>query len=265
MSVTQSATPTLFLSHGSPAFALADLPVTSFWETLPAWLQPLPAAVLCISAHWETANPRLSGITAPRKIQHDFYGFPPALYELRWPDGAESAPEIADTILGSLADAGIKTEVEDRRPLDHGVWVPLLRAWPEAPVPVIQLSLCPRQGAHWHWRFGEALAPLRRRGVLILGSGGIVHNLACLDWDNVEASPPDWAVEFMAALEPAILSRDEAYLCRPWALPNGRTAVPTLEHYLPLLVALAAGGDRVERLHATWTHGSLGCHAYAGW
>ncbi len=263
MSDTHTAQPALFLSHGSPAFALADLPVTRFWETLPTWLQPPPSAVLCISAHWETAAPRLSGVSAPRSIQHDFYGFPQPLYELRWPDGADSAQSVADAVLAALAAAGIQTELDDRRPLDHGVWSPLQRAWPEAPVPVLQLSLCPSQGAHWHWRLGEALAPLRWQGALVIGSGGVVHNLARLDWDDAEAPPPSWAVEFMAALEPAILARNQDLLCRPWTLPSGREAVPTPEHYLPLLVALGAGGDQVERLHASWTHGSLGCHAYA--
>jgi len=256
-------TPTAFISHGSPAFALADLPVTRFWESLPQVLSPLPQALLCVSAHWDTGAPTLAGIAAPRRIQHDYYGFPPPLYTLTWPDTAGSGQAVAEAVRETLAAAGLAVALEDQRPLDHGVWIPLRRAWPSPPVPVLQLSLCTHRGADWHWQLGEALAPLRKQGIWLLGSGGPVHNLARLEWARVDAPPPLWASEFMAALEPALLARDRAVLCRPWALPNGREAVPTAEHYLPLLVALAAAGNGIEILHESWTHGSLACHAYA--
>jgi 4,5-DOPA dioxygenase extradiol len=179
-----------------------------------------------------------------------------------WPDAADSGQWVAEAVQGALAAAGLHVAAEDSRPLDHGVWSPLQRAWAEAPVPVLQLSLCPAAGADWHWRLGQALAPLRQQGVLIIGSGGVVHNLARLNWDDVQAEPPAWALAFMAALEPAILGREREVLTRPRSLPGGTEAVPTVEHYLPLLVSLGAGGEQIERLHDSWTHGSLGCHAY---
>lgn len=247
----------LFLAHGAPTFALEDNATTRFWVGLPDLLPEQPKAILCLSGHWETAESELSGSTA---IQHDYYGFPAELYRLDWP--LLSDEETVAWLQAELARLGIEATSKNR-PIDHGVWVPLKAAWPEPPFPVFQLSLCPGKGTHWHVELGRKLAPLREAGILVIGSGGICHNLGRIDWRAQENKATDWAAEFMQSIEEAIARKDIQALCEPEQLPHGREAVPTLDHYLPFLAILGMAGEaRLTQLHAGWGFGSLAMHSY---
>ena len=258
------AQPAVFVSHGAPTLLLEGGPTVEFLSRLGGELGR-PESVLCVSAHWETDAPAVSGATHPETI-HDFYGFPPALYEMRYP--APGAPELAEQIRMLLVDAGLGCAIDPTRGLDHGAWVPMLAMFPGADIPVTQLSLQSRRGPAHHLAVGRALAPLRKRGVLILGSGSAIHNLRDLRRD---AGPPDpWAAEFADWLDRAVESgaRDELVGYRERA-PNGARAHPTDEHFLPLFVALGAGtggaggAGKGRQLHGAFSHGNLGMHAYA--
>ena len=255
--------PAWFLAHGSPLHLLGDQPVRLFWQQLPQGLQRQPRAILCLSAHWLTRAPYLAGDVATPQIQYDFYGFPEALYHIQWP--LEGEPATAKWLKSLLQGLLPELEVFPDRPIDHGVWVPLLSAWPKPGFPIYQLSLCPERGTRWHLELGRRLAPLRAEGVLIIGSGGIVHNLARIDWQAKCGDPSPWAATFMQAIEAAIVQGDFEALCDPRSLPHGRDCVPTIEHYLPLLVVLGTctDGKQVRPLYKDWEYGSLALHSYA--
>lgn len=254
--------PVWFLSHGAPTFLTEPNRSTAFWSALGTALPPDLRAVLCISAHWESPLPALSGAVPQPAIQHDFHGFPAALYAQTWPTRGDAM--TGAWLREELAARGVPVAAVER-PFDHGLWVPFKFMWPEGPpCPVFQLSLSAREDPAWHLRLGEALAPLRAAGVLIVGSGGITHNLREIHWHAGEGQAATWATEFMAALEQALQEQDIDALCRPWDLPHGRRAHPSLEHYLPFLVALgAAGVQGMTPRHRNWLFGTLALHAYA--
>jgi 4,5-DOPA dioxygenase extradiol len=153
--------------------------------------------------------------------------------------------------------------VETARPLDHGVWVPLKTAWPEVDFPVYQLSLSLAHGLDNLWQMGQRLQALRDEGVLLVGSGGITHNLRALDWQAAEGEAVPWAAAFVAAVDEAIAMHDREKLCKPWQLPYGNECHPTLEHYAPLLFTLgAANGEQTIALHRAWMYGTFALHAY---
>lgn len=253
--------PALFLSHGAPTFMLEENATTRFWRSLSALLQEKPRAVLCVSAHWDAPQLRISGTLGRTGIQHDFYGFPKALYDIDW-EGREDN-ETAAWLIKRLRE--LKVDVlEESRPIDHGVWVPLKTMWPEPEFPVYQLSLNLLQGLDSHWDLGQRLRPLRDDGVLIIGSGGITHNLRALDWHAAGEAAEPWAAGFVEAVELAIAGNDRAALCKPWQLPYGKECHPTVEHYAPLLVTLgAADGEQVQTLHRSWMYGTFALNAYA--
>ena len=215
--------PVWFLSHGSPTFLTEPNRTTAFWTRLAPLVAPEVRAVLCISAHWDAPAPRLAGAVPHPAIQHDFYGFSPALYAQSWPAQGDAA--LGRWLRETLVAQGIPVLAEER-PFDHGVWLPFKYIWPAAPLPVFQLSLCVREGGPWHLALGEALAPLRQAGVLIVGSGGITHNLGEIHWHAPEGQAASWAVEFMTALEQTLEAGDREALCHPWTLPHGRRAIP---------------------------------------
>lgn len=254
------ALPSLFVSHGAPTLPLDTAsPARAFLSGLGRQL-PRPEALLVVSAHWETRQPSLSSAARPATI-HDFHGFPPALYQLRYP--APGAPALAGRAAGLLKAAGAAPLLDPGRGLDHGAWVPLLLAWPEADVPVVQLSVLAGGDAEAHLALGRALAPLRDEGVLILGSGGAVHNLGALSRGGGPA--PDWALAFEDWLVGAVEAGDEAALAA-WQddAPTARRAQPSDEHFLPLFVALGAGdGGPGRTLHRGFEHGSLSMAAFA--
>lgn len=250
--------PVIFLSHGSPMLVFEKIPARDFMAGLGAAL-PRPDAILCVSAHWTTEQPAVSGAERPETI-HDFYGFPDELYRLHYP--APGAPALAKRVCGSLAAAGLSCVIDPAYGLDHGAWNPLMLIYPEADLPVTQLSIQPQMGPAHHLALGRALAPLRRDGVLILATGGAVHNLRQFHVDREK--PAHWALSFDAWLSERIAAGDaEALVGYRRSRPDGELAHPTDEHLLPLFVAMGAGGGKGRALHRSFAHGSLSMAAYA--
>ncbi|WP_315811297.1 class III extradiol ring-cleavage dioxygenase [Bradyrhizobium sp. SZCCHNR2028] len=256
--------PSIFLSHGSPMLPLTDSAARDFLVGLGGSL-PRPKAILVISAHWETDIPTVNAVAANETI-HDFYGFPRELYQLRYP--APGAPDLAHAVAARLQAAGLPVGIDRARGLDHGAWVPLLLMYPQADIPVLQLSIQTERGPRHHLELGRALAPLREEGVLIIGSGSFTHNLGefrkrRLDIDD---PAPSWVVDFAdwvhnAAIEGRV---DDLVDYRRLA-PHARDNHPTDEHFLPLFAAMGAAGEggRVERLHNSANYGVLRMDVYA--
>jgi 4,5-DOPA dioxygenase extradiol len=219
---------------------------------------PRPREILAVSAHWDTDTPRVSTAAQPATI-HDFSGFPKALYEQRYP--APGAPQLAARVAKLLGDAGLACDTDAARGLDHGAWVPLKWMYPAADIPVTQLSVQSRRGAAHHHALGKALAPLRDDGVLILASGGIVHNLREIQWQARE--PVAWAQSFNDWMASGVRSGaiDELLEYRTRA-PDAVRSHPTDEHLEPFFVALGAGGLPARRLELGFTYGSLGMDSY---
>lgn len=253
--------PSLFLSHGSPMLAIEDSPTGRFLDHLGTRL-PQPRAILVASAHFVHARPTLTASSTPDTI-HDFGGFPETLYRIRYP--AAGAPALADQVASRLRDAGFAAQVDGHHGLDHGVWVPLRRMYPDAGIPVVALSVNPAQTAEWHYRIGLALAPLREQGVLVVGSGGFSHNLRALDWQHAHAAPYDWVATFTDALRDRLLAGDAEGAIDWTALPDAHRNHPTTEHLFPLYVALGAGGEGAtgRLLHRDVEMGGLALDAFA--
>lgn len=254
--------PALFVSHGSPMLILeTDAPAHVFLTQLAGRL-PRPRAVLVISAHWETAIPTVSAAASPETI-HDFYGFPAALYQRRYP--APGSPDTAARVVGLLEKAGLTATADPTRGLDHGAWAPLSLIWPQADVPALQLSVQPQADAAAHFALGRALRPLLDEGVLVLGSGSATHNLRALDWRGGGGPPADWSTGFAAWLTDRVIAGDAA-AAADWLnqSPEARKAHPTDDHFMPLPVAWGAAGTgaRGTLLHDSYMMGSLGMQAY---
>jgi 4,5-DOPA dioxygenase extradiol len=252
--------PALFVSHGSPMLALQDSPARRFLEGLGASL-PRPKAILAVSAHWETAGGPAVSLAAQPETIHDFGGFPRALFEMRYP--APGAPDVAERAAALLEAASIPVGRSSTRGLDHGAWVPLRLMYPDASIPVTQLSIVRGATPAQHERIGRALAPLREEGVLILASGSLTHNLYEFRGQPVDAPAPQWVSEFGAWIKSRLDADDRAALLDyRQAAPFARENHPTDEHLLPLFVALGAGGH-ASRLHTSFEHGVLAMDAYA--
>lgn len=256
--MSDSTLPTLFVSHGAPTLALDPAETGAAWQSLAGAL-PRPKAVLCVSAHWTTAAPMVSG-PARNPTIHDFHGFPAPLYQIAYP--APGDPALAERVARLLSGAGMSASIDRERGLDHGAWVPLRLMYPKADVPTVQLSVQPGRDAAWHYRMGEALTPLRGEGVLILASGGAVHNLREVTWQGGPA--PGWAQGFDEWLAAALAEGRTADLIDWRRAPHARQAQPTDEHFLPLFVALGAAGKgaRGERVHHGFTLGSMSMAAF---
>jgi len=254
--------PSLFLSHGAPTLPLTDTPARDFLSRLGGRL-PRPKVILVVSAHWETERPAVNAVEWNETI-HDFYGFPRALYDLRYP--APGSPQLADEVAARLRSAEFDCDIDRKRGLDHGAWVPLSLIYPAADIPVVQLSVQPRRGPEHHRRLGLALAPLREEGVLIVGSGSFTHDLSEFRGHGPNDPAPDWVNGFADWFDRALAEERVADLVayRDRAT-YARKNHPTEEHLLPLYVALgAAGADaRTERLHASTTYGVLRMDVYA--
>lgn len=223
--------PALFLGHGSPMNAIEDNEFSRAWWEIGRSLPP-PRAVLCISAHWERDGTCVTAMDRPKTL-HDFYGFPAALNEVRYP--ALGAPEVGRLVRDSVRGAAVGLDHEWG--LDHGAWSVLCHLYPLADVPVIQLSLDRNKDPLAHYELGKELKGLRDQGVLILGSGNIVHNLRTVAWEDTAY---DWAVEFDDRVKQLILARDHESLIDYRRFGQAaKLAVPTNEHYLPLLYVLA--------------------------
>ena len=254
--------PSLFISHGSPMMGLEDSSARRFLAALGAELGK-PKAILVASAHWETERLLVSAAERPATI-HDFYGFPPALYESRYE--APGAPDAARRAAELIEGAGMTAALDAARGLDHGAWVPLQLMYPEADVPVAQISIETHLGPRRQLDVGRALAPLRDEGVMIVGSGNLTHDLSALQRGAVDAAPPDWVADFADWVFDAVATDrlDDLVDYRRLA-PHGQRNHPAEDHFLPLFTALGAGGPggRGRRLHASYTYAVLAMDAYA--
>lgn len=254
-----SAAMSVFISHGSPMHALEPGAAGEAWKALGRRL-PRPRAILVSSAHWETSLPMLTGSPKPETI-HDFYNFPEPLYRLRYP--APGAPELARRAQTLLEQAGFAAAIEGCRGLDHGAWAPLLYVYPEADVPVVQISVQPALGPRHHFALGKALRPLTLDNILVVGSGHMTHNLR--DWARGGGKPEPYAREFAEWVKAKLSSRDvEALIDYRAQAPQGVRAHPTDEHFLPLFFALGAAPEdsRPERIFDAIDAGVLAMDAY---
>jgi 4,5-DOPA dioxygenase extradiol len=226
--------PALFLGHGNPMNAVADNDTTRAWSALGTSL-PRPAAILCVSAHWYRPGAAVTAMARPRTI-HDFGGFPRQLYEIQYP--AAGDPALAARVASLLAPEAVAMDQEWG--LDHGTWSVLVHLFPDADIPVVQLGIDESKDAAWHFDLARKLAPLREEGVLVMGSGNLVHNLHTYAWGRKGVAPLDWALRFEALARELMSAGDFAPLIAYEGL--GRDAMlsaPTPDHYLPLLYVLA--------------------------
>jgi 4,5-DOPA dioxygenase extradiol len=235
--------PTLFISHGSPMHAIDAGAAGEVWAGLTRHL-PKPKAVLIVTAHWESNLPMLSGNEKPAMI-YDFGGFPEALYKINYP--APGAPAIAAKAQALLKAAGFTAGIDGCRGFDHGTWVPLLKMYPEADVPVVQMSVQTMMHPRHHIDVGRALEPLSSEGVLIVGSGHLTHNLR--DWmqSRGQTAPAPYAQKFQSWVFERLAAHDVDALTRyRQEVPEASRAHPTEEHFMPLFVALGAAGEHAE-------------------
>jgi 4,5-DOPA dioxygenase extradiol len=229
-----TAMPTIFFGHGNPLNALLRNSYTEGWATVGASL-PTPTAILCVSAHWYFPGSAVTAMPQPRTI-HDFGGFPQELYQVQYP--APGSPELAQRVRELLAPLYVEMDQESWG-LDHGTWSVLRHVFPKADVPVVQLSIDETKPPEFHYQLAKHLAPLRDEGVLVIGSGNIVHNLHTYAWGRREVEPFDWAVRFENLAREVLQSGDDTPLIDYERL--GRDALlsaPTPDHYLPLLYVL---------------------------
>jgi len=250
--------PSLFISHGSPMLALEPGASGPALARLAAEL-PRPKAIVVVSAHWESQDLRVSSNPQPQ-TWHDFGGFPAALFAVQYP--APGQPELAEQVAQLLRADGLPAQLDDQRPFDHGVWVPLSLMYPQADIPVVQVSLPSRLGPALQTQVGHALSSLRQQGVLLIGSGSITHNLRELDWHAGPESVEPWAKAFRDWIIEKLAANDEAALhdYRRQA-PNAVRSHPSDEHLLPLYFSRGAGGD-FSIAHQGFTMGALGMDIY---
>ncbi len=248
--------PALFVGHGSPMNAIEENPFVKEWRNLGEKL-PKPKAILAISAHWFTEGTRINDSVEPKTI-YDMYGFPEELYKIVYP--AKGIPELAHQIIKML-DRNVT--IDNAWGYDHGAWSVLHRMYPEADIPVLQLSIDKRATLKEHYEMGRQLASLREQGILILGSGNIVHNLARINW-NLEGGYP-WADEFDTYIQEHILKRiDEKVVDYHLAGTCSTLAFTTLEHYAPIMYVLGASDkkDKVTIFNDSCVLGSLSMTGY---
>lgn len=248
----------LFLGHGAPTLALSSHPSNMFLQQLGSRLAA-PSAVIVISPH--SAGTGFAVKAPPRfRTWHDFRGFPKALYALRYEPVGDAA--LADRVAAALTAAGLPTANIDDDRLDHGAWVPLSLMWPDADLPVVQVTIRPDAGPASHWALGEALAPLLDNRVLLICSGSLTHNLSEID-PREGAPAADWAHQFAQWMDRRLQSRDiDALLDYRRRAPEALRAHPHEDHLLPLFTAAAAGAS-CTRLHDSTTYGSISMAAYA--
>jgi 4,5-DOPA dioxygenase extradiol len=252
--------PVVFVSHGAPDALLKAPDAVARWGEI-GQLVPSPTAILVASAHWEARQPTVSLSASPETI-HDFSGFSPELYRMQY--RAPGAPALAERVVSLLSNAGLAADLHPSRGLDHGAWVPLTAMYPQATVPVTQLSLVRNAGAATHFELGRALAPLREEGVLIVGSGSITHNFAWLDWRaEVGKAPFPQAEVFSNWVAERLAVQDISALLTYRSAPYGAEAHPSEEHFMPFFVALgAAKGNIPQRYRPRFSYGALSMDAY---
>jgi 4,5-DOPA dioxygenase extradiol len=250
--------PALFIGHGSPMNGVEDNEFSRAWIAKSAEL-PAPQAILCISAHWFTPGTFVHTAKQPRTI-HDFYGFPEELYALRYP--CPGAPEYAALTADTITTTVVTSETDWG--IDHGAWIVLRRLFPLANIPVFQMSIDYTKPGQFHYDLGKELATLRERGVLIIGSGNIVHNLGRIEYDP-HARPFSWAEDFDALAEKHIAERNHRTLIHYEKLgASAHLAVPTPDHFYPLLYILGAqhADEQMQFFAEGITHGSISMRSF---
>lgn len=255
--------PALFVSHGSPMIMIEPSAARDFLSGLGGQLAR-PDAIVVVSAHHDMTEAVVTAVERPATI-HDFGGFPPELYALDYPARGDTA--LAREIAETLAEAGVPVAIDPARGLDHGAWVPLMLAWPDADIPVVQLSISSRHAPEWHYRIGALIGALRERNVLIVGSGSLTHNLRAIfaEGRGHDAPIDPKAAAFADWMKNAMARGDrETVLDAVEQAPHGHWNHPTPDHILPLFAAMGAAGPelRAERLHHSFTYGVLAMDAY---
>ncbi len=249
--------PGLFISHGSPMLALDPEQVGPALQRLGHNL-PRPHAIVVMSAHWESNALEVNTGVRP-ETWHDFRGFPKVLYEIRYP--APGDPELAEEILKLLADAQLPAHANSTRRRDHGVWMPLLHMYPEADIPVIEISLPMNMNADQIYEIGLALAPLREKQILLIGSGSITHNLQELSWNEQNHRIPEWASSFRNYVVSKLSHSDFDAILEWDTIPFLYNNHPTLEHFAPIFFAMGTG-QRFSIVHSSFSMGVLGMDIY---
>ncbi|WP_454781110.1 4,5-DOPA-extradiol-dioxygenase [Legionella sp. WA2022007384] len=241
--MTHSRMPVLFIGHGSPVNAIENNPFTIILKKLAKTLAR-PKAILCISAHWLSARTWITHTSYPKTI-HDFHKGPPELFTVNYP--ARGAPELAEKIKAAIQTPNI--QLDEHWGFDQGIWIVLIHMYPDADIPVIQLSINMAEPADYHFEVGRRLKQLRNDGVLIIGSGNIVHNDKMIVWDNQYAPPYPWAIAFDEQVKQCIIQRNYKPLLEELLFTEvGRLSVPAPDHYFPLLYVLGAS-DSSDLLH----------------
>ncbi len=251
----------LFVSHGSPTLLFDDVPARDFLMALGGSMPP-PKAILVASAHWETPAPAVNAVAVNETI-HDFSGFPDRLYQQQYP--APGDPALAQRVARLLEAAGLPATIDTARGLDHGAWVPLKLMYPDHAIPVLQVSLQTHLGPAHHLKMGQALAPLAKEGVLVIGSGSLTHDLRSVTWRGPN-DEPGWVTEFAEWVHAALAGgRIDDLLDYRRLAPSAARNHPTEEHFLPLFVALGASGEtaRAQLLHTSTTFSVLRMDAFA--
>ena len=259
--VIKQKQPTFFISHGAPTLLVDRDPTTNFLESLGENIAK-PESILCISAHWETELPLVTGNSNPETI-HDFYGFQKELYEFNYPCPGSS--ELTTKVVGKILAAGFDCNIDYARGLDHGAWVPLKLMFPKAEIPVVQLSLQRNKTPEYHYKLGLALQSLCDEDVLIICSGSATHNISGFGRFGLNAPAQDYVIEFDNWLLNAIETNDKVtMLDYQVTAPHAQKNHPTTEHIMPLFVALGvAGENRTGRqIHQAYTYGILSMAAY---
>lgn len=250
--------PSLFISHGSPMLALEPGASGPALRRLASEL-PRPKAIVLVSAHWESTGLEVASHPAP-PTWHDFGGFPPALYALQYP--APGSPELAARVMEQLIAKGLPASLNPQRPFDHGAWVPLRLMYPNADIPVVQVSMPSQYGPAYQVAVGQALASLRDEGLLLIGSGSITHNLRELDRQADDEVSAPWALAFRDWVADKLGTGDiEALMDYRRKAPHAARNHPSEEHLLPLYFALGAG-ERFSIVHQGFTLGALGMDVY---
>lgn len=257
MAMNLHTLPGLYISHGSPMLALFPEQVGPALERLSLNL-PKPQAIVVMSAHWESNALEVNTGVRPQ-TWHDFRGFPQELYEIRYP--APGSPDLAEDILNRLANAGFSAFANNTRPHDHGVWMPLLHMYPEADIPVVDISLPMNMTSEDIYKIGEALAPLREQQILLIGSGSITHNLRELNRTGQQAAVPEWASTFRNYVVSKLSHRDYDAVLDWQNIPYVSRNHPTLEHFAPLFFTMGTG-QRFNIVHSSFSMGALGMDIY---
>ncbi|WP_270090154.1 4,5-DOPA dioxygenase extradiol [Sphingobacterium sp. SYP-B4668] len=233
--------PALFVGHGSPMNGIEDNEFSRNWAQLAKEI-PEPQAVLVVSAHWYTDSTKITAMESPQTI-HDFYGFPKELFAIEYP--APGSPVLAEETKALITQTHV--ELDHDWGLDHGTWTVVRHMYPDAKIPVLQLSIDYRQHPLWHYDLGKELQGLRRKGVLIIGSGNMVHNLRMISWKMIDGGGYDWAYDMNDTFKSLIQKREHKTLVQYDQLGAAAIlAIPTPEHYLPMLYTLGLQGDKED-------------------